>query len=77
MKPFSNSNHRIRSKAIVILSKQILTIDEISVLELVLTFCPTVKTLSKEQTINNFYRLIRQLKLREYFCDNLDRKFRT
>ena len=56
---FSNFNHRLKNKTIVNLSKQILTVDEISVLELGLTFCPTVKILSKEQTTNGFYRFIR------------------
>ena len=45
---FSNSNHRIRNKIIVNLSKQIFAIDKISVLELGLVFCPTVKMLSKD-----------------------------
>ena len=47
-----------------------LTTDEISVLELGLTFCPTVKLLSKEHTTNDFYRFIWQLKLHEYFYEN-------
>ena len=45
---FSNSNHKLRNKTIVNLSKQALSIDEISVLELRLTFCPTVKMLNKK-----------------------------
>ena len=47
-----------------------LAIDKISVLELGLGFCPTVKMLRKEQTTNDFYRFIRQLKLLEYFYEN-------
>ena len=54
------------------MSKQILTIDEISVLALGLTFSPTVKMLSKEQTTNDFYRFIRRLKLHDYFYENPD-----
>ena len=48
------SNHQLRNKTRANLSKQILTIDEISVLELGLTFCPTVKMISNEQTTNDF-----------------------
>ena len=55
------------------MSKQILTIDEISVLALGLTFCTTVKMLSKEQTTNDFYRFIRRLKLHDYFYENPDK----
>ena len=52
------------------MSKQILTIDEISVLVLGLTFSPTVKMLSKEQTTNDFYGFIRRLKLHDYFYEH-------
>ena len=55
------------------MSKQILTIDEISVLELGLTFCPTVKMLGKEQTANDFYRFIRQVELHKCFNGNPDK----
>ena len=64
---FSNSNQKLRNKTIVNLPKQILSIDETSVLELGLTFCPTVKMLSKEKTTNDLYRFIRQLKSHQYF----------
>ena len=67
---FGKSNHRLRNKTIVNLSKQILTIDKISVLELRLTFCPTVKIISKEHNANDSYRYIRRLKLHEYFYEN-------
>ena len=67
------SNHKLRNKTKANLSKQILTIDEISVLELGLTFCPTVKMLRKEQTANDFYRFIRRVELHKYFYGNPDK----
>ena len=44
--------------------------DEVSVLELGLSFCPTTKYLNKEQTTCNFYSFIRRLKFFEYFHEN-------
>ena len=67
------SNHNLRNKTKANSSKQILIIDEISVLELGLTFCPTVKMLSKEQTANDFYRFIWRVELRQYFYWNPDK----
>ena len=46
-----------------------LTSDEISVLDLGLTFCPSVEHFNKEQLADDVYKFIRQLSLREYFCN--------
>lgn len=67
---FSSSNHRIRKKTTVNLSKQIVTTNETSVFELRLAFCLTMKRFSKEQTAIYFYIFIRRLKLHEYFYEN-------
>ena len=45
--------------------------DEVSVLELGLSFCPTTKYLNKEQTTYDFYSFIRHLKFFEYENPNL------
>ena len=67
------SNHQLRNKTKANLSKQIITIDEISVLGLGLTFCPTVKMLHKEQTAKDFSRYIRRVELHKYFYGNTDK----
>ena len=42
---------------------------EASVLELGLTFCPSVNSYDKEKVADDFYHLIRRLKLKECFHD--------
>ena len=61
---------RNKHNNIVNLSNRQLTTDEVSVLELGLSFCPTTKYLNKEQTTNDFYSFIRRLKFFEYFHEN-------
>ena len=47
-----------------------LTNDEISVLDLGLTFCPSVQHFNKEQLADDVYKFIRQLSLKEYFSND-------
>ena len=62
IKQFSLNQKRNKHSNIVNLSNRQLTTDEVSVLELGLSFCPTTKYLNKEQTTNDFYSFIRRLK---------------
>ena len=54
---------------IISLSSRKLSDPEASVLELGLTFCPSVKSYDKEKVADDFYHFIRRLKLKEYFHD--------
>ena len=63
---------RNKHSNIVKLSNCQLMTDEVSVLGLGLSFCPTTKYLNKEQTTTNFYSFIRHLKIFEYFDENPD-----
>ena len=55
---------------IVNLSQRRLTDSESSVLELGLTFCPSVKDFNKEKVVDDYYRFIRRMILTEYFHEN-------
>ena len=55
-----SKSKRNKHSNIVNLSNRQLTTDEVSVLELGLSFCPTTKYLNKEQTTNDFYSFIRR-----------------
>ena len=55
---------------IVNLSNRRLTDPESRVLELGLTFCPSVKDYNKEKVVDDYYKFIRRLKLAEYFHEN-------
>ena len=74
--PYSrNSNTAARStqqknkkvSPIINLSSRVLNADERKVLELGLTFCPSIQHYNKEQLAEDFYMFIRRLKLTEYF----------
>ena len=69
-KAVAPKSKRNKHSNIVNLSNCLLTTDEVSILELGLSFCPTTKYLNKEQTTNNFYSFIRHLKILEYFHEN-------
>ena len=63
---------RIADKKTSILNlskKRKLTSDEISVLDLGLTFCPSMQHFNKEQLADDVYKFICQLSLREYLCN--------
>ena len=65
-----SKSKRNKHSNIVNLSNRQLTTDEVSILELGLSFCPTTKYLNKEQTTNYFSSFIRRLKTFEYFHEN-------
>ena len=48
---------------------------EIKLLEIGLAFCTLLKMLRKEQTTNEFYKFIRQLKSHEHFYENPNKAF--
>ena len=62
------SSNQLRASSVINLSKsRQMSPDEISVLELGLNFCPSVKEINKEQLADDYFHFIRRLKLREYF----------
>ena len=68
--PVRNKNNSlfykpIKNSCVVNLSKRKLTEDEITLLDLGLTFCPSVKNVNKEQVASDFFSFIRRLKLFE------------
>ena len=65
----SKSKRRKHSNIVNFSNYQLIT-DEVSVLELVLSVCPTTKYLNTEQTTNAFYSFIRPLKVFQYFHEN-------
>ena len=69
IKLFSLNQKGGNSNTVNFSNYQLIT-DEVSVLELVLSVCPTTKYLNKEQTTNAFYSFIRPLKVFQYFHEN-------
>ena len=62
----AKTKHNQKS-AVINLSNRKLPPDELSVLELGLSFCPSVKQYNKEQLADDAFHFVRRMKLREYF----------
>ena len=58
-----------KSLSVINFSHRLLNKDEIEVLDLGLTFSPSVKTYNKEQLSEDFFTFFRRLKLKEYFFE--------
>ena len=58
-----------QASPIINLSSRVLNADEKKVLELGLSWCPSVQHYNKEQLAEDFYMFIRRLKLTEFFHD--------
>ena len=65
----SKPSSKKKSSPIINLSSRVLNADEKKVLELGLSWCPSVQHFNKEQLAEDFYMFIRRLKLTEYFHD--------
>ena len=66
--PKNNISIQSENKSLYLnLSDRQLSADEISVLELGLSFCPSQKNFNKEQIAADFYRFTRKLRLTEYW----------
>ena len=62
-----NMQKKQPNTSVINLSSRILTQIELKVLELGLSFCPSVKEFNKDQLTIDFCNFIRKLKLKEFF----------